>query len=255
MAIFDAPAPLFAALDPSLRALVSTNGALVIWGLLAAVVSMGLYRILSRQRAIEETKSAARAAKHTLRSYDGDFEGLKPLLGQAIGTSLRQLRLTLIPALLASLPLISLLVWLDSAYGHHVTPPGTAITLRAQPDTAMLRATAEGQEAATAGNVLHVTWPKEGERLTVLGPEGIVLLELPPPRAVTTIHKRAWWNSLIGNPIGYLPSEGAVDLITLDLTPAHYLSFGPSWLRGWEAIFLGALLVGSLLIKVALRIH
>jgi hypothetical protein len=255
MTIFDAPAPLFAALDPLLRALVSTSGALVIWGLLAALVSMGLYRILSRQRAIEETKSAARAAKLKLRSYDGDFEGLTRLLGQAIGTSLRQLRLTLIPAILASLPLISLLVWLDSTYGHHIAAPGTPVELRAQPDDAKLHATAGGTKATTPGNVLHVIWPAEGERLTVLGPAGRVLLDLPPPYAVTTIHKRAWWNNLIGNPIGYLPSEGPVDLITLDLPPAHYLSFGPSWLRGWEAVFLSVLLIGSLFVKVVLRIH
>ncbi len=176
-------------------------------------------------------------------------------MGQTIAASLRQLRLTVVPALLASLPLISLLVWLDSTYGYHVLVPGTEVALRAQPDSTVLRAQADGAKATTPGNVLKVNWPKEGERLVVLGPDDRVLLELPPSQAVTTIHKRAWWNNLIGNPIGYLPSEGAVDLITLDLPPAQYLSFGPSWLRGWEAIFLSVLLAGSLLVKAAFRIH
>jgi hypothetical protein len=255
MAVFDLPAPLFAALDPSLRSLVSPIGALVVWGLLAALVSMGLYRLLSRQRAIEESKAAARAAKHDLRNYDGDFEGLTSLLGQTIAASLRQLRLTLVPALLASLPLISLLVWLDSTYGYRFTAPGTEVALRAQPDTVVLRAQADGSKATTSNNVLKVNWPEEGERLVVFGPEERILLELPPRQAVTTIHKRAWWNDLIGNPIGYLPSEGRVELITLDLPPAHYLSFGPSWLRGWETIFLSVLLAGSLIVKAAFRIH
>jgi len=250
MAVFDLPAPLLAALDAPLRDLLSPLGALAVWGILAALLSMGLYRAVSRQQAIKQAKADAGAARRRLQTYDGDFDGLGPLLGQAIGSSLKQLRLTLVPALIASLPLVSLLVWLDSTYGHRFSPAGTAVELRAQPDTAVLRtATGDGHD-----HVLRLSWPEEGERLTVLGPEGRVLLELPPRLPVATIHKRSWWNILVGNPIGYLPPEGPVEVIALDLPPAHYLTFGPEWLRGWEAIFLSVLLAGSLLVKVLFRI-
>ena len=254
MAVFDFPAPLFAALDAPLRALVSPSGALVVWGILAALLSMGLYRVVSRQRAINAAKTAAGAARRQLQSYDGDFEGLKRLLGQAIGASLRQLRLTLMPALIASLPLVSLLVWLDSAYGYRFSAAGEPVELSAQPASVALRTSADGGPVAEPGQALSLAWPEEGGRLAVLGPEGRVLIELPPPLPVATIHKRVWWNHLIGNPIGYLPSEGAVDLIELGLPPARYLSFGPSWMRGWEAIFLTVLVAGSLFVKVLFRI-
>jgi hypothetical protein len=236
MAVFDVPAPLLVALDAPLRDLLSPLGALAVWGVLAALLSMGLYRAVSRQQAIKQAKADAGAARRRLQTYDGDFEGLGPLLGQAIGSSLKQLRLTLVPALIASLPLVSLLVWLDSTYGHRFSPAGTAIELRAQPDSAVLRtATGDGHD-----HVLRLAWPEEGERLTVL--------------AVATIHKRSWWNILVGNPIGYLPPEGPVEVIEFGLPPAHYLTFGPEWLRGWEAIFLSVLLAGSLLVKVLFRI-
>jgi hypothetical protein len=64
-----------------------------------------------------------------------------------------------------------------------------------------------------------------------------------------------WWNRLIGNPLGYLPDDGPVERIDIDLPPRHVLSVGPEWVRTWLMPFFGALLVTSLLIKIVFRIR
>jgi hypothetical protein len=78
-----------------------------------------------------------------------------------------------------------------------------------------------------------------------------VALSAPVP----TIHKRQWWNALVGNPIGYLPDTSRLESIELALPQKEYLTVGPAWLRAWYVVFLGALLVVSLAIKVAARIE
>jgi hypothetical protein len=51
------------------------------------------------------------------------------------------------------------------------------------------------------------------------------------PCAGSALQKRQWWNSLIGNPIGYLPESSPLEWIDLDLPEKEYLPFGPTWLR------------------------
>jgi hypothetical protein len=72
---------------------------------------------------------------------------------------------------------------------------------------------------------------------------------------VPTIHKRQWWNALVGNPIGYLPDSSRLEWIELGLPQKQYLTVGPAWLRAWYVVFLGVLLAASLAIKVAARIE
>jgi hypothetical protein len=72
---------------------------------------------------------------------------------------------------------------------------------------------------------------------------------------VPTIHKRQWWNALIGNPLGYLPDSSRLEWIELGLPQREYLPFGPAWLRAWYVVFFGVLLAASLAIKVGARIE
>ncbi|HEX2478697.1 MAG TPA: hypothetical protein VHK45_05415 [Geminicoccaceae bacterium] len=72
---------------------------------------------------------------------------------------------------------------------------------------------------------------------------------------VPTIHKREWWNMLLGNPAGYLPDSSPLERVELELTPQHYLPVGPEWLKPWYVPFFGVLLFASLAIKVVAKIE
>jgi hypothetical protein len=98
-------------------------------------------------------------------------------------------------------------------------------------------------------------WPEPDAQVTIQDPAGDVVTEIDPTIATPVIHKRVWWNLLIGNPAGYLPENAAVDQIEPELRPATYLSVGPAWARGWEAVLLLPLLITFIAIKVGFRIE
>lgn len=244
MGIFDLPAPLFAWIDQALGGVVSPSLRLVLWGLLGAVLSMGLYWLFSPQGKLNDIKTRALKARNDLNAFDGEFAEAWPLMRSMLGLSLKQLGMTTMPALLASLPVLALIVWLGTAYGYGVPDKGE-IGVRATPEMAV------AGEIRTPENAS----PGNPPRLVVTDPGGEVVSDISLDAAVPTIHKKRWWNSLIGNPLGYLPEEGEIDAITFDLPEKDYLGFGPSWLRPWYVLFFTILVLGSLAIKMFGRIE
>lgn len=241
LGLLDLPAPLFAWIDAVLAQALPPLGRLALWAVAAAVVSMALYRLLSPQATFALLKEESAAARVALAGYEGPLAGLWPYVGRALAPAGTQLRLALGPALLASLPVLVLMVWLGAHYGHHLPEPGESVAVQA------LR----GTDAVVSRTV---AWPDPGATLALRDSSGREVLVLPIGTAVPAIDKWRWWNALVGNPAGYLAPDAAVDRVTLDLPAASYLTFGPAWLRGWEAVFLTSLVLASLALKAAFRI-
>ena len=105
------------------------------------------------------------------------------------------------------------------------------------------------------GEAVRLLWPAAGEPLRFVDAGGLAYAGPPADVAATTIHKREWWNWLLGNEAGYLRPDAAVDEIALDLPALTVLSGVPSWLGGWEAVYFLSVLVASLLIKAAFKIE
>ena len=115
MGIFDVPAPLFAWLDSHASSFASPTLRLILWALVSAVISMGLYWLLSPQAKIADVKSRAVEARRALDAYDGEFAGAWPRISEMLRLSLQQVGIVTIPAVLASLPILCVLVWLSTA--------------------------------------------------------------------------------------------------------------------------------------------
>ena len=240
MGLLDLPAPLFAGLDGLLSNFASPTLRLVIWGVIAAVLSMGAYWLLSPQKRIAQAKADAIAARRELDAYDGEFADAWPLIGRVLSAAVRQLGLVTGPAVLASVPVLALLVWLSTAYGYAF--PGDAdIPVRTLPEAGAARA--------------QPVQAPSGPQVEVLDDAGNVVERIALSAPVPTIHKRQWWNALVGNPIGYLPDSSPLESIELGLPQREYLTVGPAWLRAWYVVFLGVLLAASLAIKFAARIE
>lgn len=246
MGLLDLPAPVFAALDSLLSGLAPPTLRLVLWGVVAAVLSMGAYWLLSPQTRIAKAKADALAARRALDAYDGELAEAWPLMGRVLRTALRQLGLVTSPALLGSLPVLAMLAWLSTTYGHAFPPDGADIPVRTTPEAGEARVQPVQAEAEAAA---------EGHQIVVLDDAGHVVERFLLSAPVPTIHKRQWWNALIGNPIGYLPDSSRLEWIELGLPQREYLSVGPSWLRAWYVVFFGVLLAASLAIKIAARIE
>jgi len=253
MGLLNLPFPLFDALDRAMRGVLPPLAALVFWGVLAAVLSMLLYRWVSRQDTIAQIGAEAARARRAMLVYDGNLDGMRGLAVEALGKSTRQLRLTLVPAIVASLPLLSLLAWLSLAYGHSYPAPGSMVRVEALPANADL-SWESGAEREGRQGAWHLQWPASGERSRLVGPRQREILSIPPSAPVTVFHKRQWWNLLLAHPVGYLPEDAPLDQVALDLPPSVFLEFGPAWARGWEMTFFTVLVLCSLALKFALRI-
>ena len=247
MGLLDLPAPLFASLDDVLGRFAPAPWRLVLWGLIAAAFSMGAYFLLSPQRRIARAKADALDARRALDAYDGEFAGAWPLIRNVLKSALRQLGLVTWPAVVSSLPVLALLVWMSTAYGYGFPEPGAAVAIRTVPNGLEARLETVGSPA---------TAPSEQHReIVVIDASGEVLQRLPWQAPVATMHKREWWNALLGNPAGYLPESGLLERIDLDLPAKEYLPVGPAWLKAWYVPFFGVLLVASIVIKVLARIE
>jgi hypothetical protein len=238
MGLFDLPGPLLSWLDSGLGLVAPPTLRLILWGLLGGAASMALYWLLSPQRTIAAAKAEAAEARRSLDAYEGEFADAWPLIRRVLGQALRQFRLVLWPALVASLPAICLIVWVSTAYGYSFPGPGARVDIRTTPDRL------QAKLAETGGSAIVVT-----------DQDGAVIETVPWPAPVDTIHKREWWNLLFGNPAGYLPADAELESVTLDLAPNEYLPFGPPWLRAWYTVFFIALVVGSLAVKLIWRIE
>lgn len=253
MGLLDLPAPAFAWLDALLAVVLAPLARLAVWAFIAAVVSMLLYRLVSPQRGIAAAASAAAEARRSLNRHDGDFDALLRQVRVFLAASTRHIGLTLPAAVVASLPLVLLLAWLSTGYDRQLPEPGASVAIWLRPSDEPV--TWRPPDAATGGAPWRVRWPLPGGEVAVVDRDGLVIPLLPPPAPVAALHKRKWWNVLLGNPAGYLPEVSRLEEIVLDLPRQHVLDLGPPWARTWELPFLTLLALFSLAIKLVFRIR
>lgn len=235
MGLLDLPAPFFDFVDRSLLGALPPLARLILWAIAGAAVSLTLYRWLSPQRRIAAAKAAALDARRRLNAHDGDLDSALPLMRQSMKAALRHVGLVFPGALIASLPVLALLVWLDGAYGYQL-PQGTQT-----PTVSVEPAPYSGQ------------WQRDGS-IEVRDQSGAEVAHLTLAEPITQIGKRQWWNTIIGNPAGYLPEQGPIDSVMIALPERQYLPVGPDWLRSWMTVALTALVIASLLIMRIARI-
>ena len=258
MGLFDLASPLLTPVDHLLAILLPLWLRLLFWGFLAALLTMQLFKKLSRQEAIGELKLQVKANQAKMAAFDGEMGDLMPLIGSTLKLAFRQLGLSLGPALLSSIPVIFLLVWLSNSFGHHLPGGGQAVAIQMetsppeapsglawQPADAVLEASGQGW---------RVSWPDAGQTLQ-LREQSLTLLNLPLSAASPVVHKKQWWNSLIANPAGYLPAASNVDALRIGLTKQTVLAFGPGWMQGWMFTFFLAFLVFAVALKFILKIE
>lgn len=239
MGLLDLPAPALAWTDLQLaRAAAPETARILLWAAAAAILSMLLYRVLSPQRRLAQLAAEERLLRSRLNDTPAEMaEGLASA-GRLLRLALLRLGLVLLPALAAALPVICIMIWLNAHYAYEMPPDHAEVAVRVQP------ANAEGR--LVAGDPAQVE---------VRDRQGALLHSLPLGAAIPVVHKRLWWNALVGNPLGYLPDDSAIDRIEIGLAEKHYLAIGPDWMRGWEPLFIATLLAGSLAIKLLFRIR
>ncbi|MDP6436560.1 MAG: hypothetical protein QF790_01960 [Gammaproteobacteria bacterium] len=241
MGFLDIPAPVFSAIDGALGILPAYLR-LILWAVVTAVISMFLYWLCSAQDKVGRAKERAVTARKNMAAYDGhEFDEMWPLAKESLAASGKHFVIVLGPALLSSVPALMLIIWVSNHYSYALPEAGTTIALEATPGNSLA--------------LTQIEWPDADKPVDVQDNDAKTLLTLPLAAAVPVIHKKAWWNSLIGNPNGYLDETASADEVRFDLPRLTYLDFGPGWTRTWELSYFLMLIICSLGIKVAFRIH
>jgi hypothetical protein len=257
MGVLDLPAPLFQLLDGWVAFLPATLR-LILWSVIGAVLSMLLYALMSPQKKISGVKAALRESQKLLADSDESFAELMTVARRTLSLSFQHLGLVFGPALLSSFPLLCIMAWSSTHFGHDFPEPGEHITVTVQPESAAASLRWQdngGDEPTPIDNGWTIRWPGESRSLILTDTGNAALLELPLDAPIPQVHKRLWWNSLLGNPAGYLPEQAPVERVWIDLPGKRYLPFGPGWLGHWLTLFLLASVIGALITKKIFRIH
>lgn len=246
MGIFDWPAPVFATLDGLMTNAIGPFGRVLVWALLCAVISMVLYRLLSPQKRIKQIKSEVKTAQKAMADDDGeDFAHGMRLARAQLGKAFKLVGFVIGPAVVASLPALALIVWLDGQYGYSCPAPDQNIAITIEPQGTAFEQVGINPDADNGTcPIVQIPGNLDGQSHIVAA-----------AAAIPVMHHKVWWNHLIGNPAGYLPDDTPVTLLRFELPAQEILSAGPDWARGWELTFFVALLLGSLAIKKGFRIE
>jgi len=252
MGLFDLPAPIFAAIDSVLAMALPAVVRLVIWGILAGWLTMVVYRFLSNQEKIGELKAQQKTQQKHISEFDGEFSELMPLIRHTLALGFRQLGLALGPAILATVPILFVVIWVAGEFGRETPTAGSEVLLSVEPVASEIHwSSTTGVTASEGGWVIN--WPENGQSL-IMSDDHQVLLVLPLEQDIPIVHKKRWWNILVANPLGYLPEDGVTDTIHINLPEAVIIESGPAWIRGWMFSFLLSLLLSSFGFKLLLRI-
>ena len=238
MGLLDLPAPVLSAIDGWLAGFLPVVVRLVFWAAVTALLGMELYRLLSPQERIAGTRLAFEQSRRRVAEFEGEFEDAWPHIRAMFSSALRRLALAFPATIVAALPFLVAIVWLDTRYGNTYPPLDipAAITVPGE---------FEGRWVAVDGGV---------PRAAIADRSGVPVAEVPVAQPVPVIHKRRWWNALIGNPAGYLPEELPFDRVDIALPRRQVLSLGPDWLRDWEVVFLAASILFAVAFKTVRRI-
>ena len=83
--------------------------------------TMLVYWRFSPQQRIAEAQLKAAEARKAMRSYDGtDLAVVRSLVGQSLGFALKHVGLVIGPTMLAAVPVVLLLLWMDGAYADRL---------------------------------------------------------------------------------------------------------------------------------------
>ena len=133
MGLLDLPAPIFGTIDGVLAMALPAVLRLIIWGILAGWLSMIVYRLFSDQEKIGALKAVQKNEQKRIAEFDGEFAELLPLIRHTLALGVRQLGLALGPALIATIPVLFIVIWVAGQFGHVSPVAGSEVFLSVEP--------------------------------------------------------------------------------------------------------------------------
>jgi len=240
MAVFDLLSPLFSGVDNLIEPLTNEFVRICMWALVSALITSIVFKKLSNPEKITSLKVKLKTKQKELNDHDGEFSELKGLAIDTMKLSMKRMGLTFLPAMLASIPIVFVLTYLSNQYELTHPEPGESIAIHvvwedidSNSSTTLLK----DNNVLKSGVIDSINWPADGQTTQLVETNNknkIITFPLP---VSSIIHKKQWWNNLIGNPAGYLSVESNINRIEFTYKNQEIIHFGPSWMHGWLFVF------------------
>ena len=218
-----------------------------LWGAVSGLLAMMLYVLMSNQGAIKAMQGQARQLRGSVNAADDAGEAAR-LAMENLKLSFRVLGKVTLPAMVSGIPVIFVLAWLAATYDTAAPAAGTPVPVTSVPADAAIQVMPPATEPSS------IAWPEPGGEYQVADSTGTIFAAPATASPPSIVHKRVWWNALLGNEAGYLPDTAAVDAIYLAVPSRELWTVGPSWMHGWLFVYLVSLIVVSLFVKFAFKI-
>jgi len=254
--LLDLPAPLFDWIDSALQIVLPALVRLVLYATLCAWAMMYVYLRFSDQATLADTRAEVIRTRRALTEHEGSFADLNALVRRNLHSSLRQLGLTLWPALIASLPMLIVLPWLSNRFDLETPAAGTLVQVCAHPSAAQAMLHWQNATARYSGEpgCWQLPWPTADAPIVLRDANGTALCAISASTKSDIVHKFTLYNWLIANPGGYLLDSAQFDRISMTLPTREIVHVGPVWLRGWEPWFFATLFLASIAFKLRWRV-
>jgi len=255
MGLFD---PIYKALtffNDILATVVPDWACIFVWAIVSGSAAMGVYRLLSNQTRIRDTKRQLREIKAMLKnSDDASGRDVMALAGRNLRISFGLLGQVILPTMASGIPVLVVAWWLSSTYGYQYPKAGELVRVWAEPQGGELRIEPSSAQMVKGGEI-YVSWDPSASSIEILI-AGTHVYSLNPVRpAVREVQKFEVWNEFLAEAQGYLPDNSLVSKLQFDVAYRSLFPALPWYLATWESTFFFVLVVWSLLLKFGLRIE
>ncbi len=206
------------------------------------------------QRALAEAREKVKRTQSALAAHAGDFGELQILIRNNLAATLRQLALTVLPALAGSLPMLFVLPWLSNRFDYVAPAPGEEVRICATPASAVAKIQSGAHQFATIGSDGCASVPSSSETVSLIDAAAVNLYTLPQSIQTPVVARFSLFNALVGNPAGYLPDTSPLEAVEISLRKFDVIDVGPDWMRRWEFPYFEVLIGISIFLKLRWRI-
>jgi len=247
--------PIFNFVENAIFSYFSFSIKVGIWGALCGCAAMFVFYFSSDQKSISTLKKRAKTLRKKILDLDTDDSEVKKNIRENLSVSIKLLYKVLFPALLSTLPIIIVFLWMDVYYSFKMPEDGNTINIMVASDAENIGCFPEGSFEISGSSIkLRI---QDNQRPIKMMYKGKMLYEgkpwQPPTRSIR--HKK-YWNALLKSEVGYLNK---------DISDIEYLGFGfqrnfifkdnQGWYSRWELLFFIILAIASLIIKLAFKIE
>ena len=240
MGFFDLLSPVLSWFDNLVSPFTNEFVRITFWALVSALITSLVFKKLSNPDKISSLKTDLKAKQKELNNHDGEFSEIKDLAIDTMKLSIKRMGLTFMPAMLASIPIIFVLTYLSNNYGLMQPNTGDPIPIQVtweQSSKESLISIVQDGKTLESGEINSINWPSDSKAIELVEKQNSNILIQFPSQLSSIIHKKQWWNSLIGNPIGYLNDDSNVSHIEFAFKNNKIIEIGPEWMHGWLFVF------------------